>query len=386
MLPTVLLGSGYLIIYLLLDWISYFEPYAQFAITPWNPNTGASIAFILIFGRRMILFSFIAPLLADLVIRRFAAATTRRDVVGSRDRRRVCVRRPALAAPKAQASIAALPSMRDLVILIVVTVMSAGFVAAGYVGLLVAAGLMPTADVSSAALRYWVGDVIGIMVVTPFALILWMRRSGLRISPRGFAAGCGHSGCPDDRVWICGRKQLQLFYVVFLPIIWIAVRTGIEGASIGILITQIGLILGMQLFPDGTHDMIAFQMLMLVLAITGLVVGELVTERRRTETQLRLHQESLARLARFGSVGEFAAAIAHELNQPLMAAGTYARLVEDAMRGGHTALDAVADTAKKTVAQVERAAAVVQRLASAGAARPQQSRGLPGRSHCPENY
>src|SRR6266404_6370871 len=68
-LPTVLLGSGYLIIYVLLDWISYIEPYAEFAITPWNPNTGASIALILIFGRRMIPFLFIAPLLGDLVVR-----------------------------------------------------------------------------------------------------------------------------------------------------------------------------------------------------------------------------------------------------------------------------------------------------------------------------
>ena len=73
---------------------------------------------------------------------------------------------------------------------------------------------------------------------------------------------------------------------------------------------------------------------MLVLAMTGLVAGELVTERRRTESQLRLHQESLSRLARLGSMGELAAAVAHELNQPLMAAGTYTRLVDDAMSCG----------------------------------------------------
>jgi C4-dicarboxylate-specific signal transduction histidine kinase len=101
---------------------------------------------------------------------------------------------------------------------------------------------------------------------------------------------------------------------------------------------------------------------MLVLALTGLFAGELVTERRRTEDQLRLHQESLARLARLGSVGELAAAVAHELNQPLMAAGTYTRLVDDAIRTGHADAGAVAETAAKAVAQVERAAAVVRRL------------------------
>jgi two-component system, LuxR family, sensor kinase FixL len=87
-----------------------------------------------------------------------------------------------------------------------------------------------------------------------------------------------------------------------------------------------------------------------------------VTERRRTEAVLRLHQESLARLARLGSIGELAAAVAHEINQPLSAAGTYARLVADALRTGHDNPDGVAETAMKTAAQVERAAEVVRRL------------------------
>ena len=101
---------------------------------------------------------------------------------------------------------------------------------------------------------------------------------------------------------------------------------------------------------------------MLVLAMTGLVAGELVTERRRTESQLRLQQEQLSRLARLGSMGELAAAVAHELNQPLMAAGTYTRLVNDAMSAGTIDVGVVAETSKKAVAQVERAADVVRHL------------------------
>jgi C4-dicarboxylate-specific signal transduction histidine kinase len=101
---------------------------------------------------------------------------------------------------------------------------------------------------------------------------------------------------------------------------------------------------------------------MLVLAMTGLVAGELVTERRRTEAQLRLQQDSHSRLARLGSMGELAAAVAHELNQPLMAAGTYTRLVNDAMSTAPVDVVTVAETAKKAVAQVERAAEVVRHL------------------------
>jgi two-component system sensor kinase FixL len=118
----------------------------------------------------------------------------------------------------------------------------------------------------------------------------------------------------------------------------------------------------MRLFPAAAPDLTAFQTLLLALAGSGLIAGVLVTERNRTESQLRLHQESLARLARLGSVGELAAAIAHEINQPLMAAGTYTRLVADAIRTGNPDVDAVAENAKKAVAQVERAASVVRHL------------------------
>jgi two-component system sensor kinase FixL len=57
-----------------------------------------------------------------------------------------------------------------------------------------------------------------------------------------------------------------------------------------------------------------------------------------------------------------AAAVAHELNQPLMAAGTYTRLVNDAMSAGTIDIGVVAETSKKAVAQVERAADVVRHL------------------------
>jgi C4-dicarboxylate-specific signal transduction histidine kinase len=114
--------------------------------------------------------------------------------------------------------------------------------------------------------------------------------------------------------------------------------------------------------PNEREELFAFQALMLVLAVTGLIAGELVTERRRMESQLRLHQDSLARLTRLGSIGELAAAVAHEVNQPLMAAGTYARLLADLTSSGNADAAEIAQIAKKAVAQVDRAAEVIRRL------------------------
>ena len=47
------------------------------------------------------------------------------------------------------------------------------------------------------------------------------------------------------------EQQFQLFYVLFLPIVWMAVRTGFEGVTVGILVTQLGLILGVHAVAGG---------------------------------------------------------------------------------------------------------------------------------------
>jgi signal transduction histidine kinase len=246
--------------------------------------------------------------------------------------------------------------------LILIAVASAAFAASSYVGLRIAAGLLPAKDFFAATLRYWIGDVIGVLVVTPFALFALTRR---RLLPISIETGLQCAAIVGALMIVFGfaeEREFQLFYVLFLPIIWMAVRNGTQGVSVGILITQLGVILGVALFPSEREELIAFQALMLVLTVTGLIAGELVTKRRRAESQLRLHHEALARLTRLGSIGELAATVAHEVNQPLMAAGVYIRLVADTVGLGGADASEVAETAKKAAAQIDRAGAVIQRL------------------------
>ena len=360
-LPGAIVGIGYLAGYVLLDWVSFIHPFAPFGITPWNPGTGLSFVIVLLFGRRMIPYLFLAPLLSDLVnlqmplpwsIEFLSAAV----IGGGYAAALMFLQHPALRFDPA------LRTLRNLALLMLVAVVSAGLVATSYVGVMIATGMLPMGDLAAATLRYWIGDLIGIMVIAPFALIVLTRRRVFRASLETalqigaiIAALVLVFGFPHE-------QQFQLFYVLFLPIIWMAVRAGFEGISIGILITQLGIIVGVVLFREESNDLMAFQALMLILAVTGLVAGELVTERRRSESQLRLHQEALAGLARLGSVGELAAAVAHEINQPLAAAGTYTRLVNDALHEGGADPVMVAETAQKAAAQVERAAEVVRRL------------------------
>ena len=63
------IALGYLAGYVLLDWLSYVHPFAPFGITPWNPSTGLSFALILLFGLEFLPWLFVAPLLADALVR-----------------------------------------------------------------------------------------------------------------------------------------------------------------------------------------------------------------------------------------------------------------------------------------------------------------------------
>jgi two-component system, LuxR family, sensor kinase FixL len=359
-IQTVLIGAAYLAFYVLLYWIGSVE-HNPFASYSWNPNSGATFAAIIMFGERMLPFMFIAPLLGDLFVPQFmlplpfelAPAILTGGIYGAAA--------VFLLHPKRRFD-RTLQSMSSLVLFTFTIVVSAALVAVGYIGIVVASGLLPTADFTPAALSYWVGDTIGIIVMTPFALVLWTRRYEVWMSAETLLQLAAIAAALMLVFAYWTEQHLQLVYILFVPIVWMAVRTGIEGVSLGIVATQLGFIVGFHVFPDQIGEMPKIQALMLVLALTGLFAGGLVTERRRTEAVLRLHQESLARLARLASVGELAAAVAHELNQPLMAAGTYTRLVDDAIRTGKGDTGALAETARKAAAQVARAAAVVKRL------------------------
>jgi C4-dicarboxylate-specific signal transduction histidine kinase len=75
-----------------------------------------------------------------------------------------------------------------------------------------------------------------------------------------------------------------------------------------------------------------------------------------------MHQDALHRSARLATMGEFAAVVAHEINQPLTAIGNYARLAKRAVEERPPDLKTATSAAGEAITQVERAGAVVNRL------------------------
>jgi two-component system sensor kinase FixL len=355
------IGLVYLASYVLLDWVSYVHPIASLGITPWNPPPGLSVALILLFGRAFLPWLFLAPFVADAIVRQLplplgAELATALIIGAGYSAGAAYLTRPEL---RFDVSFA---YKRDLFWLVAVAAASAALVALGYVGLVVTLGFLDARQFWTATVRYWIGDMIGITVVTPFLLILFTRRR-MRVITWEIL---GPLALIVAALWLTVRYidllHFPLFYLLFIPVIWSAIRFGLEGVVFGLAVTQIGLIAAIHLSPSGAIDVTAFQALMIVLAVTGLSVGLLVNEQRHTERQLRDQQDAIARVIRVGSMGEFAAALAHEINQPLMAIANYTKLAKEVAEKVPVDAATVAEASGKAAEQVERAAAVVRRL------------------------
>jgi C4-dicarboxylate-specific signal transduction histidine kinase len=315
---------------------------------------------VLLFGQRFLPWLFVAPFLANVLVRHLPLSwpieLAGDAIIGGGYAAGLLV----LLNPKVRFN-PALPAMRDVIMLLAIAALSSAAVAICFVLLLWSAGLIAPDAFARASLRFWIGDLIGIAVVAPSVLIFLTRGKQLTVKSETLAQVAAILAALILVFISAEQHRFELFYLLFLPVIWMAVRGGIELVTLGILLTQIGLILCIQMLPTEGVDVTAFQALMLVLALSGLAAGAAITEHQRIESQLRRHQDSLAHVSRLGSMGELAAMVAHEINQPLMAAGTYVRLVADGLRSVEVPPPLV-ETTEKAVGQVQRAADVVRQL------------------------
>ncbi len=87
-----------------------------------------------------------------------------------------------------------------------------------------------------------------------------------------------------------------------------------------------------------------------------------ITDRKRSEEEIHQTRERLAQFGRLSTLGEMAASLAHELNQPLTAIATYTQACQRLIESGRSDDDEILATLKKCDSQAQRAGEVIRRL------------------------
>ena len=166
-----------------------------------------------------------------------------------------------------------------------------------------------TSTIWNAVSSWWVADTVGILTITPLCLLgvrtfaqenilgeatqaeLSFHLTSLRgvatalVDLAGITAGVGAA-------FFLLEPGHFLFYICFLPLLWIALRNGLPRASIAVFLINLSAAFAIQ--RRGTSaDLLEFQFFMVALALTGLLVAVLVSERRRP---VHILQSATARL------------------------------------------------------------------------------------------
>jgi len=349
--------AGYLLSYVLLDWVSYIRPLHGYNITPWNPQPALAIAWLLGQPRRLP-WVWAGLVLAELLVRGWPQQPL--GWLG------VVFVLGALYAGIARVLarwLGPLPQLQNLRQLALFVAAAAGgslLCALVYVGGQLLPQPWPQDVIAEAVARYWIGDLVGMLVTLPVLLQLIDGRARQRLGgawgqPRVLALAALIAAL----LWLVlgwrGGMFQPYFYVLFIPVVLAATVGGVLGAVLAAGLTQLGLIGAVQALGPPDLTVFELQALMATITLTGLLVGVLVDEKARTATALR---ESL----RLATAGQMAAALAHELGQPLTALNNYAQACQllAAQAGGGS--ERLNEVTRHIVHNATRAAEVVKRL------------------------
>jgi signal transduction histidine kinase len=357
---AALVAIGYLLSFALIDWVTYIRPFHALNVTPWNPQVALAIA-VLLWNRRWLWLVWLSLVAADVVVRGWpeswplvlsadaALALAYALIAGLTGQR---LQRPPV-----------LSTRRDAAWLALVSVGGGLLTAVVYVATFGLARLGPGTPLLEALVRYWIGDAVGLVVLLPMVLMLMDRRRRdqlvqvlsephvwfIALCTAALVAAVFGWGDPDP---------FRYCYLLFVPVVWAAARLGLPGAVLIAAWTQAGVIVVAQAVLRTDVTVFEVQVLLVAIAMTGLIVGVAVDARERA-------MEELKGTLRLAAAGEIAAALAHEMTQPLIALSGYtmalkatmAAPVEDLERGPR-----LARVASRMAEEALRAGEVVQRL------------------------
>jgi two-component system sensor kinase FixL len=362
-LSHVWFGVLFLIAYLGFDQISSIGPAPPLVLTPWNPALGFCIAAAMTWRARVLPFLFLGPVLSQFV----APDAPHWQIYGLwMGVLSLACTALIVASANALAKYVSSPLLNNPVATVLLSCVPIALAAAAIcMIILTSMGITPTAQFGEGVIRIWVGDVIGIVIITPLCLLVFSLRRWRFLETKITMEMLAQAAVVLGAVWLAFGEHPQsasrYFYIVFLPMIWIVLRSGVKGAIIMNAFVQLSMVVSLSWAGHDEVDVTLFQAILLVLAIASLTLGTAVDQSRNATQRLRARESELAASLKVAATGELAGTLAHELGHPLGAISNYAAALNHVIAKVAPTSEAVG-IANKLSREIVRATDTLHRL------------------------
>jgi two-component system, LuxR family, sensor kinase FixL len=365
-LRSVAVSIAYVLSYVGLEWATKVHELGSLGITLWNPSPALTILFLAGLGLAWTPIVFLAALVANLTVYETpygiaAAVLTSASVAfGYGALTAALLHRGALRFQSLE--------MRELVSVLVAVPIGALVVAGLFCGSLVVSDVLSADRFIGATAHYWVGDTVGTIVALPLLLIVAdpvlrsraLPTRSLILDSGLFLVGLAAAlwlifGIPDT-------NEFQFFYLLFLPVIWTAVRQGFLGVAVAIFGTHVALVLVTLFTGHPQSDVMAFQFLMVALSASGLLLGMAITAQRNHEQTILAQQAELGRMARNTTAGAMGVALAHQISQPISTVAAYVHVAQSYLRGESINIAEAAKALRRASGELQRARGILEGL------------------------
>lgn len=205
-----------------------------------------------------------------------------------------------------------LRKLRDVTWFIITTVIVSTLLAVLSVLSSAMSGGIPQSEIFHEIFRWWIGETVGVLTVSPFLLIYLMpslkrfvdgqieKAPASRPSPRLTISAIGQAASIILTLYWVFVAQVPDHYrplfLIALPLIWIALQRGFKATSLAIFVVNTGVVLSLVLFRFDIARLEELQLTMIINSIVSLLMGAVVTERKLAEEKLLASETELLSL------------------------------------------------------------------------------------------
>lgn len=355
-------GAVYVLLYLMAELAALPHAPDGLPVLPWNAAPAISFALVVRLGWKWLPVVFVAPLLAEAAGCGFCGGPGAVLLRAAAETAACALASPLLRTPRTGHD---LERPRAVFVLFAASLLFAMLAALAMGGPVSWAGLgfWKAADVFA---QVFLAHLVVVLAVAP--LLIGFRPPGRwpegRFLP--LAEGLLQAAALAVIAWeVFGQfvnQELHFFYLLFLPFTWISTRHGQPGSVLALAAIYLAPVVSDRLFGHHEHAIVELQIRLLVLAVTSLLLGALVSERKLSGARMLARQAEITHFQRLNVGWEMASALAHELNQPLTSAMNYTQAALRLITSPTPDMDAVGRIMAKSVDQIERVGQTIHGL------------------------